>query len=65
MTRQVGVQYFTRDSLAEYLNEHKRNHPEKGEYLIELRHFIVAKPPNGIQHDDHDQVVILGGEPWA
>lgn len=56
--------YFTRDSLADYLNEHRREYPEKGDYRIELRHFIVARPPENIPHDDHDKVVILAGEPW-
>lgn len=59
------VKYFTRDTLVEYLNEHKQKYPEKGDYRIELRHFIVAHPPGKIQHDDNDKVVILGGEPWA
>lgn len=58
------VEYFTRDQLADYVNEHKKQFPEKGHYRVELRHFIVARPPKVMQHDDHDEVFILAGEPW-
>lgn len=54
---------LTRDGLIEYMLEHKRRYPDKGDYRVELRHFVLVMPPQTYQHDDHDKVFILAGIP--
>lgn len=52
---------FTRDTLIQYLLDHKEKYPDKGDYEVELRSFFLAAPPTCIQHDDRDKVLILIG----
>ena len=52
---------FTRTTLIQYLLEHEKRYPDKGDYEVELRNFFLAAPPTCIQHDDMDKVLILLG----
>jgi len=61
MHTSVPPRLFTLDTLLDHLQAHRREHPEHGNYNIEIRDHLLAAPPEHLSHDDQDQVVILLG----
>ena len=55
--------HLTRDSLKALILAHESEHPDKGHYKVELRHFMLVHPPKTLKHDDVDEVLILAGTP--
>lgn len=54
---------LTLDSAIDYMVEHRRQHPEHRGYHVEMRHCLLARPPQTLTHDDATRTVILIGVP--
>jgi hypothetical protein len=52
---------FSLNSVIDYLVAHRDQFPEHGEYNIEMRNCLLAKPPQHLTHDDQTRTVILIG----